>query len=167
MNRPAGVLNAETRHFLPLQDAPTLRLCFLRMRYWLMRVPRRWGRQPFEVAFQIGVIDLDEVAALKRIGASLDLRSERVEIDAAIRRRHRDLRDHQCVGTSLLTAAAGASSQVVTRKGRIALACPLEYLKRLLEIATSRAFGELLLGATPTPSSHTKPFSSRDLPGST
>ena len=42
----------------------------------LARVLRRWRRQPFEVTFEIGVIDLDEIAALKRIVASLDLRAE-------------------------------------------------------------------------------------------
>ena len=52
----------------------------------LPRVPRSWRRQPFEVAFEIGVIDLDEIAAFKRIGASLDLRAEGLELEAVSRR---------------------------------------------------------------------------------
>lgn len=138
------------------------------MRYWLMGVPRHWGRQPFEVAFQIGVVDLNEVAALKRIGGSLALRSEGVELDAAIRR--------VGIGTSETTSALARHysppppvhlrRQVVTRKGRIAFACPLD-LKRLLEIATRRGVRRNTPRcATPTPSSHAK-LSSRAIPGST
>jgi len=50
------------------------------------RVLRRRRRQPFEIDFEIGVIDLDEIAALKRIGASLDLRAEGVELEAVSHR---------------------------------------------------------------------------------
>ena len=52
--------------------------------YRLARVLRSWRRQPFEIAFEISVIDLDEVAALKRIGASLELRAEDFGHDADV-----------------------------------------------------------------------------------
>jgi hypothetical protein len=59
-------------------------------------VLRRWRRQPFEVAFKIGVIDL-----AKRIGASLICaRRAVVELAAYVRGRHLDLRDYQCVHTT-------------------------------------------------------------------
>jgi hypothetical protein len=41
----------------------------------LTHVLRSWRRQPFEVAFQIDIIELSEIAAFKRIDASLDLRA--------------------------------------------------------------------------------------------
>jgi hypothetical protein len=46
----------------------------------LARVLRTWRRQPLQVAFEIGIVDLDEIAAFERIGASLDLRAEGVEL---------------------------------------------------------------------------------------
>src|SRR5690606_7458114 len=48
----------------------------------LARVPVNRRRQPFEVAFKIGVIDLGEVAAFERIDPSLDLRAEDLELEA-------------------------------------------------------------------------------------
>ena len=45
----------------------------------LARVLRRGRRQSLEVAFEIGVIDLGEIAAFERIGAGLDLRAERFQ----------------------------------------------------------------------------------------
>jgi hypothetical protein len=36
-------------------------------------------RQPFEIPFEIGVLDLREVATIERIGAGLDLRAERFQ----------------------------------------------------------------------------------------
>lgn len=71
-----------------VRNARTRQLCCLGSAYRLARVLRRWRRQPFEVAFEIGVIDLDEVAALKRIGAGLELRAEDFEHDADVPGRH-------------------------------------------------------------------------------
>ena len=42
----------------------------------LTRALRSRRRQPFEIPFEIGVIHLGEIAAIERIGASLDLRAE-------------------------------------------------------------------------------------------
>jgi hypothetical protein len=39
-------------------------------------------RQPFEILFEIGVLDLREVAAIERIDAHLDLRAERSHPEA-------------------------------------------------------------------------------------
>ena len=39
-------------------------------------------RQPFEVAVEIGIIDLGEIAAFERVGASFDLRAEGFEPQA-------------------------------------------------------------------------------------
>ena len=104
-------------------------------------------RQPFEVAFEIGVIELDEIAALKRIGASLDLRAEDFEIEADPGR-HLDVRDRQCVRTAWSgPTPRDLRRQFVTLKRWIAFACPLEHLKRLLEIAAGGAFGKMFLGA--------------------
>jgi hypothetical protein len=51
----------------------------------LTRVLRSRRRQPFEVALEIDVIELGEIAALKRIDASLDLRAEVSELKLMLR----------------------------------------------------------------------------------
>jgi hypothetical protein len=48
----------------------------------LTRAPGSGGRQPFEIPFQIGIIDLGEFAAFERIGTSLDLRAEDFQLEA-------------------------------------------------------------------------------------
>jgi hypothetical protein len=48
----------------------------------LPRAPCSGSRQPFEIPIEIGTIDLDEVAAIERIGASLDLSTEDLELEA-------------------------------------------------------------------------------------
>lgn len=48
----------------------------------LTRALCRGSRQPFEIPFEIRIIDLGDIAALKRIRASLDLRAEGVELEA-------------------------------------------------------------------------------------
>jgi hypothetical protein len=85
-------------------------------------VLRRWRRQPFEVAFEIGVIHLDEIAALKRIGASLDLRAEGVEFDADVLGRHLGIRNYQCI-RSMVNAGAEASWQAVRRQEEVDCLC--------------------------------------------
>ncbi len=50
-----------------------------------IRLPRLFGgpgRQPFEVTFEIGIIDLGEVPAFERIGPSFDLGAESVELNS-------------------------------------------------------------------------------------
>jgi hypothetical protein len=45
-------------------------------------VLRSERRQSFEVAFEIRIIDLGEIAAFERIGPSLDLRAEDFKLEA-------------------------------------------------------------------------------------
>lgn len=48
----------------------------------LARALRSGRRQPFEVRFEIGVVDLDEIAVFERIDARPDLRAERFQPEA-------------------------------------------------------------------------------------
>jgi hypothetical protein len=50
-----------------------------------IRLPRLFGgrrHQPFEVTFEIGIIDLGEIAAFERIGPSFDFGAEGFEPDS-------------------------------------------------------------------------------------
>ena len=103
-----------------------------------IRLPRLFGRrrgQAFEDSFEIGIIEPGEIAAFERIDPSFDLRAE--ALSSRLSR----------TGTCSAPAARDLRRQFVTWKRGIAFACPLEHLKRLLEIAASGAFGEILLGA--------------------
>ena len=64
-----------------------------------LRRRRRGTAQPFG----IGVIDLDEVAAVLRIGASLELHAEGFELGADVPGRQLELRDYRCVRTTRST----------------------------------------------------------------
>jgi hypothetical protein len=58
-------------------------------------VLRSCRRQPFEVVFEIGIIELGEIAALERIDASLDLPAEVVELEVDVPGRYLDVREYQ------------------------------------------------------------------------
>ena len=77
---------------------------------------------------------------------ALILRAEDFELDAVFRI-GMDLRDHHAFTAWSTPAPRDLRRQFVTGKRWIAFACPLEHLKRLLEIAAGGAFGEILLGA--------------------
>lgn len=66
----------------------------------LARVLRSWRHRPFEVDLKIGVIDLDEIAALKRIGAGLDLRAEGVDLETVSHRHGQRRRRRVFAGSS-------------------------------------------------------------------
>jgi hypothetical protein len=84
LDRPLTVMNAGNRQFLPcVRNARTRQLGrrgSVLFGYRACLGGRR--RQPFEVTFEIGIIDLGEIAAFERIGPSFDFGAEGFELDS-------------------------------------------------------------------------------------
>ena len=84
LDRSPTVMNAENRQFLPCvrEGRPRQLGCrgFALFGYRACFGGRR--RQPFEVTFEIGTIDLGEIAPFERIGPSFDFGAEGFELDS-------------------------------------------------------------------------------------